>query len=569
MSLLEKVNKVIQYCNTIGQVSNDVITQWNTVMEWVLNDGLTDNVNNKLDLMASDGSLASLISTQILGDVSKLTTNTKLTIVDAVNEVNSISTKCENDINLALGTGYLGEKYPKLLGEIDDTERYIRALNDLTSNGGGKLILPNKPITISSNIKLDPQNGSIIIDGSGNSKIIVACDLNSYGLTIGQTCYTQKNTDLNRNVTIQNVEFESSGTPKGGVFVEPGSFMPILKNVKFKGFKGTGACVYVYNDGYNNPTLNKYGWVDNTTLENVVCENVKHGIWFVGNVDRSSETGQNIVENTFSQTKLKNCFVQVTEIGGHAYHFEGSFARSVFEAPISFMEGDALNDVNTNKQNATSYHYFLKGTFQGATFQSLGAEGGGYVVRLDSSMLPDSYGDNTSLDTLGQWIGCGWLNIPDSTKQLLKIVDAPIKQSLVFIDSVNSIRKYRRDNQLNEVSGILNFIGDTTQNSGYQTITVTLPTPMLEIYDIQSTISLDGVDTQANKALYAERVDSYGVDSIATVNKTNTIDNSSYLKYTTVTFYIKVNTNTSQGVKMRYSIKGRIPSKWDYYYGIN
>ncbi|MCU7526710.1 MAG: hypothetical protein HF308_19735, partial [Ignavibacteria bacterium] len=89
MTLIQKMNKIIKTLADIGQLSNDLVAQWNTVMEWVMNDGLTEDVNNKLDSMVTDGTLTSLISVEILGDVSKLTTNTKLTIVDAVNEVNS------------------------------------------------------------------------------------------------------------------------------------------------------------------------------------------------------------------------------------------------------------------------------------------------------------------------------------------------------------------------------------------------------------------------------------------------------------------------------------------------
>lgn len=462
-----------------------------------------------------------------------------------------------NDIKLALGTGYLGEKYPKLTGETDDTARYQRALNDLKASGGGKLVLPNKAITISSNVKADPTNGSIVVEGAGSSKIIVATDNLTYGFTIGQTCYNQKNVNLNHNVTLQNVEFEASGTPKGGVFVEPGAFMPRIRNVKFKDFQGDGACIYVYNDGYNNATLSKYSWVDNATFEDVVCENVKNGIWFVGNVDRSTETGQTSKEDTFSQTKLKNCYIQVSAVGGHAYHFEGSFARSVFDGDISFMEGNALNDVNTNRELATSYHYFLKGNFIGTSFISLAAEGGGWVIRLDPSMLPDTFGDNANLDNLGTWINTTWLNIPDSTRKLLKIIDPAYKGSKAYIDSSSgtTTRKYRRDNSMHEESGMVKIIGDTAVDSGYKTVTITFSEPFIEIFDSVVSISLEHLTT-ADKILYAGRIDNFGIDSMSTTNG----------KITSMKVYCKVNTNTSQGVQIRFTVKGRIESKWDYYY---
>lgn len=62
-------------------------TLQNFVDNYFDNLDVQDEINNKLDEMASDGTLASLISTQILGDLSTLLTNDKSTIVDAVNEV--------------------------------------------------------------------------------------------------------------------------------------------------------------------------------------------------------------------------------------------------------------------------------------------------------------------------------------------------------------------------------------------------------------------------------------------------------------------------------------------------
>lgn len=507
-------------------------------------------------------------------------------------------------------------------GVNDSTTAIQNAINFLTN--GGTVLFPTGSYKITSQITTDPTKGSFVLKGLGSSKIIVATNSSVYGIKIGQSIY---NTKLStHNVSIEDLEIVASGNPLGGIYVAPGAFMPRIKNVKLSGFHNiNGWAILTVNDGYNAPY---YSWVDNPSYEDIILDDVANGVGFIGNTYRivsatwvastaytvgqtvnangnvyyckvagtsgsTAPTGttglitdggitwayygvygtpgasQTSSENTFSQVKLKNIWVRFTQTGGQAFRFEGSFARSVFDGLVSFADGNALTDIQTNGVNATSKHYYLKGTFVGATFQSLGAEGGGNVVFLDPLMNTDTFGGSSFLDSTGTWINTGWLNIPDSTKRLLKIIDPPMNQSHVFIDSVNSVTQYRRDRHLTEVSGILKFIGDTTQNSGYQTITVTLPTPMLEIYDIQSTISLDLVDTQANKALYATRVDSSGIDSVATVSKTNTIDSSTYLKYTSVTFFVKVNTNTSQGVKMRYSIKGRIPGKWDYYYGIS
>jgi hypothetical protein len=70
MTLLEKVNKIIQYCNSLGLTQTDVITQWNEVMEWVMADGLNESINAKLDAMVLDGTLEDIININIFNDMN-------------------------------------------------------------------------------------------------------------------------------------------------------------------------------------------------------------------------------------------------------------------------------------------------------------------------------------------------------------------------------------------------------------------------------------------------------------------------------------------------------------------
>jgi hypothetical protein len=69
LTLLEKVNKVIDYLNQTGKLTNDLVAQWNAVMEWVLNEGLDESVNDKLNEMLADGSLGDLINNVLLADI--------------------------------------------------------------------------------------------------------------------------------------------------------------------------------------------------------------------------------------------------------------------------------------------------------------------------------------------------------------------------------------------------------------------------------------------------------------------------------------------------------------------
>jgi hypothetical protein len=90
-TILDKVNSIIQSLNQVGKLTNDVVKDWNTVYQWAMNDGLTQNVSDKLEDMLAKGEFDSLIANivALVGDVTQLTTTDKSTIVGAVNELES------------------------------------------------------------------------------------------------------------------------------------------------------------------------------------------------------------------------------------------------------------------------------------------------------------------------------------------------------------------------------------------------------------------------------------------------------------------------------------------------
>lgn len=57
LSLLQKVNKVIEFMNRVGEITNEIVEQWNVVMEWVMNEGLEESVSLKLEQWLTDGTL--------------------------------------------------------------------------------------------------------------------------------------------------------------------------------------------------------------------------------------------------------------------------------------------------------------------------------------------------------------------------------------------------------------------------------------------------------------------------------------------------------------------------------
>lgn len=67
LTILEKMNKIIEYMNEIGVLVNGAFEQWEEIMDWILGEGLNEAVMNKLNQMLEDGSLADLINVELLG----------------------------------------------------------------------------------------------------------------------------------------------------------------------------------------------------------------------------------------------------------------------------------------------------------------------------------------------------------------------------------------------------------------------------------------------------------------------------------------------------------------------
>ncbi|MGA9220651.1 MAG: hypothetical protein WBZ57_05590, partial [Pseudomonas graminis] len=62
MTILEKMNKIIQYLNSIGALLDGIGQQWNEIVEWVLGEGLENAVKDKLTEWLNDGTLANIMS---------------------------------------------------------------------------------------------------------------------------------------------------------------------------------------------------------------------------------------------------------------------------------------------------------------------------------------------------------------------------------------------------------------------------------------------------------------------------------------------------------------------------
>lgn len=83
MSLLEKVNKVILYLHEYSEVTEMMLTRWNEVYRWLMNEGLDETVGYRLREWLDDGTLHRIINEDLLSDINKK-------VESFISEINSL-----------------------------------------------------------------------------------------------------------------------------------------------------------------------------------------------------------------------------------------------------------------------------------------------------------------------------------------------------------------------------------------------------------------------------------------------------------------------------------------------
>lgn len=169
----DKINQIITQLNALGKLSNDVVRNWNTVYQWCMNDGLTTDVNNKIEEMNASGELNSILTSLFnteIGDLTTLKTTAKNNIVAAINE---------NQTNIASNAASLAE----ILQQNNNTFSY-----GYNSDGAVQTVTEK-----------DPSNNVIsTVTYTYNAVGDVAT---SVTVTNGKTVTTTYNYDANGNIT--------------------------------------------------------------------------------------------------------------------------------------------------------------------------------------------------------------------------------------------------------------------------------------------------------------------------------------------------------------------------------
>lgn len=118
LTMLEKINKTIEHLNQIGEISNSVVEQWNDVMEWILNNGLTEEVNAKLQEMVQNGTMDTIINENIFNELNTIINNVNQNVGDISNLATEIVDDVVSAVN-SLETNKAEEKYKNTINIID------------------------------------------------------------------------------------------------------------------------------------------------------------------------------------------------------------------------------------------------------------------------------------------------------------------------------------------------------------------------------------------------------------------------------------------------------------------
>jgi hypothetical protein len=175
-NVMDKINSIIDYLNQVGKLTNDVVKDWNTVYQWVMNEGLTTDVNNKLEDMLAKGELTTIIDVLVsrIGDLTALTTTDKTTIVNAINSLKS-------DLTTAIG---LKADQAALNATNENVASNAAQLADIVTNVKSKGAVGDGVHDDTTAIQAAMDQGNIVYLPAGTYKITQPLIVNHNSLTI-------------------------------------------------------------------------------------------------------------------------------------------------------------------------------------------------------------------------------------------------------------------------------------------------------------------------------------------------------------------------------------------------
>lgn len=361
----KEINKIISNTNILGTQVENLTTY---VSNYFNNLDVQDEINNKLDEMASSGELATIIdnylklngvlsfntindminseivvenstcvvlgNTQINDGYIRLYKIEKIVSAnpDEVDGINLITLNRDDlyarlikdntidKVNILEKLFLSIDNFPKQNGETTDTERIQRAINYLNTESGGSLYIPNGNYTLNDTIILYPNIriigesvGNVRIDGNFNKPLFEINNKNQ----------------RNDNIEISNISLHKDYLDNDTPIIDlQGIGYSIIKNVSF----------YNHSQLYNSIGILLGEWSYYNVIQDCQFRGFKKCVYFTsaanGNIVRggsciSSENGIEISGSNTNRIIAHNCEI----LSGIAYYLHNHSLHNVIIAP--------------------------------------------------------------------------------------------------------------------------------------------------------------------------------------------------------------------------------------------
>ena len=159
LSILEKINKVINYLYEYSAITNEMLEKWDVVYYWVMGEGLRQGILDQLNIWLEDGTLSDILEGLLLGEYARKDWVTEQINV-LITEIDVFKTKIENDLNdRAINVDTLTG---------NDSERIQKAMDLTNANGGGRVFIPSRVYSLTEemvvyqNTTVECANGAIL-----------------------------------------------------------------------------------------------------------------------------------------------------------------------------------------------------------------------------------------------------------------------------------------------------------------------------------------------------------------------------------------------------------------------
>lgn len=171
--IAQRMNIIVEHFNYLDSKFNNQKENVDKKLEYLLNDGLTEQVARQILLRIDDGTMEELINTNVFNSLNTTIENNKLDIESKLNNYKEENNDELNNIN-----NELNEKYNTNKQEIDNNLNKINTINNNLSNYMLKsdLITETGSITLGENIKIATD-----LDG----KQLYTLEKNKEGILIG------------------------------------------------------------------------------------------------------------------------------------------------------------------------------------------------------------------------------------------------------------------------------------------------------------------------------------------------------------------------------------------------